>query len=315
MRCVLFGDGSWAVETIGLLEAAGHDVRGIVLRRHPIDDALEKFARRSGRDTIQPQSVNAADVVDWVRARQPELSVAVFYDQIIKEPLLSVAPKGFTNVHPGKLPWYRGRAAIHWALINNESEIGVTVHLMSARVDSGDILVQRSVPVSFEDNYGSVIPRIRAIIPGLVFEAVDGLAAGRIVPTPQPLLGSYYGTRGPGDEWIDWTRSSLDIYNFIRALSPPGPVARARTAERTILIQTARYDPSWPKYRATEGQIVGIEPDGLRVKTADSTIVITNWSEDGPGGVISPRMAISGRFLTRDQELRLLRDEVARLRR
>jgi methionyl-tRNA formyltransferase len=314
MRCVLFGDGAWAVETIRLLEGAGHEVAGIVLRRQPIDDALLKYARQSGRDTIQPDSVNAPDVVAWVRARTPEISVAVFYDQIIKEPLLSVAPRGFTNVHPGKLPWYRGRAAIHWALMNNESEIGVTVHLMSSRVDSGDVLVQTTVPVSFEDTYGSVIPRIRAIIPGLVFEAVDGLAAGRVVPAPQPLLGSYYGTRGPGDEWIDWTRSSLDIYNFIRALAPPGPVARTRTRDREFQVQAARYDPAWPKYRATEGQIVGLEPDGLRVKTGDSTLVITKWSEE-PGGAVSPRLAVSSRFLTRDQELRVLREEVARLRR
>ena len=315
MRCVVFGDGAWAVETIKLLNGAKHDVRGVVLRRNPIDDALPTFVHQSGLDSIQPESVNHLDVVDWVRACTPDLAVAVFYDQIIREPLLSVAPKGFTNVHPGKLPWYRGRAAIHWAMINNEPEIGLTVHFMNARVDAGDVLIQRTLPVDFHDTYASVIARIRAEVPRIVFEAVQGVATGAIVPVPQPVLGSYFGQRGPGDEWIDWNRSSLEIYNFIRALSPPGPIARTRTTDRAFLVQAAQYDPVWPKYRATEGQVVGVEDGCVRVKTADSSILLTSIVPADNAQEAAPPFPVSTRFLTQAMELRLLREDIERLKR
>ena len=315
MRCVVFGDGAWTVEAIRRLGNAGHDVCGIVLRRQPTDDSLPSYARESGLVCLQPDSVNAPESVARLRALAPELCVSVFYDQIIREPLLSLAPRGFINLHPGKLPSYRGRAAIHWAMINNEPEIGVTVHLMNAHADAGAVLVQRTVPVDFHDTYASVVARVRAEVPGIVVDAVEGLATGAITPVPQPVLGSYFGERGEGDEWIDWNQSSLQIYNFIRALSPPGPVARTRSGDQVFLVQAAQYDPAWPKYIATNGQVVGIEDGRARVKTGDSTILLTSVARAGGSLDAAPRFAISTRFLTPALELRRLRADVERLQR
>jgi methionyl-tRNA formyltransferase len=224
------------------------------------------------------------------------------------------APLGFTNVHPGKLPWYRGRSSVHWAIINNEGELGVTVHLMNDGIDTGDILVQRTLPILWEDTYGSMMTKLRAVVPGIVIEAVDGLTAGTIHPTPQPPLGSYYGVRRSGDEWIDWRQSSLRIYNTIRGIAPPGPCARTRLGDQTIMVRAARYDSAWPCYDGAAGEVVGREADGPRVKTGDSTIVLTSLIADDSNDRERPiRLAVGLRLLPRD-ELKQLRDEVAALR-
>ena len=193
MRCVLWGDGQWAAEVLDLLRARGHEVAGVVIKRAPSNAALQDAAAARGIDVMQPDDANAPETVAWVKARTPDLNVAVFYDQVIRRPLLESALLGFTNVHPGKLPWYRGRSSVHWAIINNESELGVTVHLMDEGVDTGPILAQRTLPILWADTYGSMMTKIRAVVPSLVMEAVDGLARRDLHPVPQPPLGSYFG--------------------------------------------------------------------------------------------------------------------------
>jgi len=87
------------------------------------------------------------------------------------------------------------------------------------------------------------------------------------------LVGTYFSARGEGDEWIDWSDTSLNIYNKIRAITHPGPGARTLLDYQTVIIWKAWYDPGWPKYIATPGEVVGVlSGEGVRVKTGDSTV-------------------------------------------
>ena len=102
----------------------------------------------------------------------PDLNLSVSYDQIIRRPLLEAAPLGFVNFHAGKLPIYRGRNVVNWALINGETEIGLTAHFMDEGIDTGDILLQRTLPIAWTDTYGDVLSRVVDAFPDLVRDAV-----------------------------------------------------------------------------------------------------------------------------------------------
>src|SRR6185503_1899603 len=109
----------------------------------------------------------------------------------LRRSMLEIPPLGILNFHAGKLPLYRGRNVINWALINGEHEIGLTAHYMDEGIDTGDIVLQRTLPVAWTDAYDVVLRRVVEQLPALVDEAVDLVATGRATRTPQSGWGTY----------------------------------------------------------------------------------------------------------------------------
>lgn len=312
MRFVFFGDGLWAANSLELLLEEGHDALAVILRKDQSDSTLERFAQMHSITCRRPDRVNETKFVEYIRALAPDLNISVSYDQILRKEIRQSAPKGFINVHAGKLPLYRGRNPINWAIINNETEIGLTVHFVDNGIDTGDIIAQQALPLAWEDDYQSVLERVHTALPMLVSEGVNLIDTGKVDPTPQAHLeGSYFSRRIPGDEWIEWDDSSLNIYNKIRAITHPAPGARTSLSGRTITIWKASYDPSWPKYKSTTGEVVGVVAGkGIKVKTADSTILIEIIQiENEPES--TPDFPIGTRFLPNlSEQIRYLTQEV-----
>jgi methionyl-tRNA formyltransferase len=211
----------------------------------------------------------------------------VSYDQIVRRPLLDSAPRGFVNFHAGKLPLYRGRNVVNWALINGEPEIGITGHFMDEGIDTGDILLQRTLPIGWTDGYGDVLDRVVAAFPDLVDATLELLAEDRAVPRRQAHLpGTYFGARREGDEWLDWSDTSRNLHNKIRAITRPGPGARTVLGDEPLVLWRAHWDPSWPVYRATPGEVIGRQSDGAIVKTGDSTLLVREAGLPGQAATI-----------------------------
>jgi methionyl-tRNA formyltransferase len=281
MRIILFGDGPWATKCLAPLLDAGHDVAAVVLRTHPTESGFAAAAQRLGVPTLQPSRVNAAECVATIAGLRPDVNLSIAYDQIFRSAIRATAT-WFLNVHAGKLPAYRGRNIINWAIINGETEIGVTVHLVDHGIDTGDILLQRLLPIAWTDTYGDVLDRVVREIPALVVESLELIGSGQAQPRPQGQGGTYFGGRRDGDEWLDWSRPSADVYNMIRGITHPGPGARTMLGEQPVIIWRAAYDPRWPRYRATPGEVVGRAPGaGVIVKTGDSTVLLQDVQVDG----------------------------------
>lgn len=298
MKILYFGDADWGANALRELARRGFDLVGVVLRVRPTDGSLETAACDLGVPIFQPRRCNDSEFFDVIRKLSPDVNLSVSYDQILRRPILETAPLGFVNFHAGKLPWYRGRSVINWAIINGETEIGLTGHFVDEGIDTGDIILQRTFPVGWTDSYGEVMERMIEAFPQLVIDTVELLASGDFERRPQAHLpGSYFPRRGPGDEWIDWSDTSRNIYNKIRGIAAPGPGARTLLDGRPVILWRADYDPSWPKYLATPGQVVGVEPTGVRVKAGDSTLVLTRIElpDDGQGPRL-PRFRIGTRF-------------------
>lgn len=284
------GDGEWASDSLLRLHEEGHDVAGVVLRTRPTGSALAQAAAAIGAPVFQPADASAPEFLVSVAAAGPELILSVAYDQILRGSVLTRPPRGCVNFHAGKLPAYRGRNVVNWAIINGEVEIGVTAHRMDEGIDSGAILMQRVVPIAWTDTYAEVLRNVVGVMPGLVADTVRGLESGALIAEPQPAgAGMYYGGRIPGDEWLDWGDTSRDLYNKVRGITRPGPGARTLLLDQPVVIWRAEYDPSWPRYRATAGEVVGRCASGaVVVKTGDSTLLVheaqTGGQPAGPPG-------------------------------
>ena len=276
LRLALFGDGAWAADTLVRLHDAGHRVAVAVLRARPSDGALGEACTSCGVPVLAPADASAPAFLAALRGYAPDLLLSVSYNQILKRAALDCAPLGAVNLHAGKLPFYRGRNVINWAIINGETEIGLTSHHVDEGIDTGDIIAQRTLPIGWTDTYGEVLARVVAALPGLAVDTVNAIADGSATRCPQAhVAGTYFGGRENGDEWLDWSDSSEHLHNKVRAITHPGPGARTMLGSQELTIWRAYFDPNWPRYIATPGQVVGREHGrGVLVKTGDSTLLV-----------------------------------------
>lgn len=321
MRLVVFGDGKWAGDSVVRLAAAGHDVAAVVPRARPTGEEMACAAAAVGARLLHLAAGDAA-AADAVRALGCDLGISVAYDRILRAPMLAATTMGVVNFHAGMLPRYRGRNVVNWAILNGEQEIGVTAHWVDLGIDSGDIILQRALPITRTDDYGSVLARVVAAIPPMAVQVAAMLAEGRAPRVPQEhALATYYGGRHEGDEWLDWSATSRELHDKIRAIARPGPGARTTLGEREVVIWRAWWEPWWPRYAAIPGQVVGRRADGAcAVKTGDSTLLVLEAQPEGgesgaPGWQIGTRLGERDGALALRAEVRALRRRVAELER
>lgn len=170
---------------------------------------------------ITPESVNAPDVVEELRKFKPDLLVVVAFGQILKKPLLELAPLGCINVHASLLPKYRGAAPIPWAIACGETQTGITTMYMNERLDAGDIILQKEIPIDPGDTAKSLHDRLAVVGGRSLLETIDlireGKAPRRIqdesASTMAPKLSHEHGR-------IQWAMSAHDLHNRVRAFIP-----------------------------------------------------------------------------------------------
>ena len=176
-----------------------------------------------------------------IRSLAPDLIFSFYYRKMIPERILAHARLGAYNMHGSLLPGYRGRAPLNWAIINGESETGVTLHVMVKEADAGDIIDREAVAIAPEETAGEVAKRIPAAAVRLLMRQIDGLKAGTAERHVQDhSKASYFGIRRPEDGRIDWRQPAGRIHNLIRAVAPPFPGAFTYAKGRKLMIWSAR---------------------------------------------------------------------------
>jgi methionyl-tRNA formyltransferase len=232
MRIVFMGTPDFAVPSLeALLKSEDHVVgvvtqpdrpkgRGHILAPPPV----KTIAQRTGIPLLQPLKLKTQDFIDALAAWKPDLIAVTAFGRILHAPILSLPPKGCVNVHGSLLPKYRGAAPVQWAVINGETETGITTMLMDEGMDTGPMLLQERILIMPEDTAGTLAPRLAELGGRLLIETIRQLKAGTLKPRAQdssqatiaPLLKKEDGV-------IDWTRSAQSIANRVRGLSPwPG---------------------------------------------------------------------------------------------
>jgi methionyl-tRNA formyltransferase len=279
-----FADGRWSHLA---LEKIVHDERFqilfIVPRYDAPDPVLAEWAKKLEVDFLPFRNINSPDSLSVLQRFGADVFVSMSFDQILKRPILQVPKQGFINCHAGALPFYRGRNVLNWALINDAKEFGVTVHYVDEGIDTGDIIHQRTAPIGDSDTYATLLEKAEVLCADVLHQALTELAAGAAHRRPQADIhpvGFYCGRRRPGDEWVDWNWPSRRIFNFVRAITSPGPCARTVLEGRELQIRRAALISGALDYVGTPGEIVGVNDAGIVVKTGDSTILLADIAGD-----------------------------------
>jgi methionyl-tRNA formyltransferase len=192
MRIAFLGTPAFAVPALDALASAGHEVVGVVAQpdrpagrgQELREPATKAWARSHGVQVLQPLKVRDGVLAGQLEALAPDLLVVVAYGRILGEDLLRLAPQGAINVHASLLPRYRGAAPIQWAIAEGERETGVTIMQMDPGLDTGDILLQRSLAIG-DDDAEALAPRLAALGGAALIEALGLLEAGAILPVRQ----------------------------------------------------------------------------------------------------------------------------------
>jgi methionyl-tRNA formyltransferase len=276
-----FADGPWSYRALEqIIEDKHLEIVFIVPRFDSQDPVLKKWAEMLEIDYLPIEDVNQIDSISRLIEYGADLFVSMSFNQIVKKQILEAAPLGFINCHAGALPFYRGRNILNWALINGEQEFGVTVHYIDEGIDTGDIILQRMAEITDKDDYSTLMERAIILCADLLIESLVEINKGSVMRKPQSGIhpvGFYCGRRLEGDEWIDWNWSSLRIFNFVRAITKPGPYARTRLGTKEILVKRALLIKNAPKYFGTPGEVVGMEGKAVIVKTGDSTLRLDSF--------------------------------------
>lgn len=279
MKIGYFADGPWSHRAIELItETNNLEIVFIVPRYDTQDPILKNWADKLGIPFIPVENVNTDEFLSVMDKYQPDLLVSMSFNQILKKNIIGYAPQGFINCHAGALPFYRGRNPLNWVLINGESSFGITVHYVDEGIDTGDIIEQRLYPITRKDNYGTLLNKAINECANVLYSAILKISKNEADIIKQKEIhpvGTYFGIRTIGDEIIDFNWSSERIYNFIRAISCPGPRARFFLNNEEYAVESSELILNAPNYIATVGEVVGRNSNGVVVKVGDSTILLT----------------------------------------
>lgn len=273
MRVIMLGYQTWGHRTLQALLDSEHEV--VLVITHPKsehayekiwDDNVAELAAKHGVPVLLRNRPDDAELLAAVRDSRPDIVVANNWRTWLPPELFDLPPHGTLNIHDSLLPAYAGFSPLIWALINGEDRVGVTAHRMTERLDAGDILVQRSVPVGPADTATDLFHRTVDLIAPIVRESLgliaSGEAAGQWMPQ-DPARASFFHKRAAEDSRIDWTWPAERLERLVRAQSDPYPNAYAfHRGERLRIVSAA---VSEGRYGGTPGRIFIREGDGVVV--------------------------------------------------
>ncbi len=230
-KAIVFAYHNVGVRCLKVLLAGGVDVVLVVTHRDsPTEtiwfDSVAATAARYGIPTITPDDPNTPEVLAQFAAIAPDFIFSFYYRLMLKPALLNLARHGAYNMHGSLLPKYRGRVPVNWAVLYGETETGATLHRMVEKPDAGEIVARQAVPILPDDTAGEVFQKVTLAAEMALHGVLPALIAGTAPHVAQDLAqGSYFGGRKPEDGRIDWTKSSREIHNLVRAVAPPYPGA------------------------------------------------------------------------------------------
>ncbi len=287
MKLVFMGTPEFAVPSLDKLINSRHDVaavvtapdkpagRGLKLRESPV----KKAAIQAGIPVLQPENLKNDEFVDQLEKLNADLFVIVAF-RILPERVFSIPPKGTFNLHASLLPKYRGAAPINWALMNGETKTGVTTFFIEKNVDTGNILLQRELPITEDMTAGELHDQLMELGAGVVLDTVNTIEQNKIIPRQQ--TGKV--TKAPKIHTlhcaIDWFRSAEALHNQIRGLSPKPGAFTYFQGKRLIILRSQKAVSL--SFDQPAGSIVDIEKNGpIHVQTGDGILRILEVKPEG----------------------------------
>jgi len=281
MRLIVIGQAPFGRDCLQALLDRGEDVVGAVTvpdvpgAKKP--NPFKELAVERRLPLIQPRTLKGPEVLEWVRDKKPDLFVLVFVTQYMGKEVIEAARFGGINYHPSLLPKYRGGSAIAWALIHGELETGVTIHYIDDGVDTGDIILQESVPIAPDETTASLyFNKLYPLGVKLVPEAIRLIREGTAPRIPQdPRVASFQPALKPEHTGIDWRQTARAVHNLIRGASPvPGAGTRWQGKNLTLVESAPVGEDTWEKPKRTPGEVLELSEEGFTVQTGLGRILV-----------------------------------------
>jgi methionyl-tRNA formyltransferase len=280
VRLVFFGTPDFAVPTLAKLLAGPHPLVAVVSQpdrprgrgRRTQPSPVSQLAQEAGVALLRPERVGAPELVEALRALEPDLGVVVAFGQFLPRAVRSLPRQGYLiNGHASLLPRYRGAAPIARAILAGESTTGVSVMRVEREMDAGPVAHVRELAIGPEENAGELSQRLAALTADAVAEVVEQIAQDRVRWTPQPAQGVTFAPKlTAADAALDFREPAAALVRRVRALAPSPGAATRIDAER-LLILAARAQAG--RVDAEPGTLRRGSDPLLRIATGDGWLV------------------------------------------
>ena len=298
LKIVFFGTPDFAVESLKRLVDGGYNVAAVVTMpdkpagrgRQLQESDVKRYAVEKGLHVLQPVSLKDEAFIEQLRTLEAQLFIVIAF-RMLPEAVWQMPPLGTFNLHASLLPRYRGAAPINWAVMNGDTETGVTTFFLKHEIDTGDVIQQRSCPIGRHDNVEVIHDRLMVMGADMVLETVNAIIAGTVKPIPQDQMLTADQQPTPAPKIfkdtcrIDWSRPAEQLYNHIRGLSPypaAWTMLEGEEGEETMLKVYATGEPE--PFTAGEAPAPGtIKADRKRLYVAcsDGWLEILSLQQSG----------------------------------
>ena len=293
MRVVLAGNEKIGYECLKTLIEERHEVVGVVTDKPDKKTKLEnkriKFlATQAGIKVYEVEDINHSDFVKELRQLDPHVIFNTAFLQLYKAPVLSIPKLGCINFHPGPLPRYGGSNGWVWAIINGETEYGVTFHYMEEKIDTGHIVAIEKFNIEENETGLSLLMKCYDHGAALFKKKLKSILDGTAVSVPQDLSKrSYYYNKIPYGGMIDTRWSAVEICNFVKALNfhPfPNPLSPALIGFKGIKLRitAARALGDAVTHTVSCGEVVDVHEEGVVMQTGKGLVLLTLSDRSSP---------------------------------
>lgn len=291
MKIVFFGTPEFAVASLDRLCKDGYDVAAVVTmpdkvagRGHKlIQSDVKKYAVEHNLNVLQPEKLKSPEFIESLKGINADLFIVIAF-RMLPEVVWTMPRLGTFNLHGSLLPKYRGAAPINRAIMNGETETGITTFFLKHEIDTGDIISRRSIPIADEDNAGTIHDKLMVMGADMVAQTVRDIENGTLTSSPQPE-GEFIPAPKifKEDCLIDWRRPAREIHNQIRGLSPYPAAYSTLTDENgktfDVKIFESKVLPSSDSM-STPGKTI-IDGKKLYVVTGDGLVEIQSLQPAG----------------------------------
>ncbi len=301
MKVLFMGTPDFAASTLEKLVQSGHEVIGVVTQpdkqkgrgQSMSFSPVKELALKYGLTVYQPIKVREAEFLQTVTELKPEAIVVAAFGQLLPKALLDIPPFGCINVHASLLPKYRGAAPIQYSIIDGEKETGITIMYMDVGLDTGDIIMQASTPITMEETGGSLHDKLGEIGADLLIEALKQIENNTAARIPQDNEKATFVKMLDKDMGkIDFTQPAVKLERLIRGLNPwPSAYTsldgktlklwQAAVEEMTDTVEDGISNAFSDKTKAMPGEVIEIRKDSLVVMTGEGALAIKELQLEG----------------------------------
>lgn len=289
LRIVYMGTPEFAVESLKRLVEGGYNIVGVItmpdkpMGRHGSvlqPSPVKQYAVSQGLKVLQPEKLKDEQFLAELRELKADLQIVVAF-RMLPEVVWNMPPMGTFNLHASLLPQYRGAAPINWAVINGDTETGITTFFLKHEIDTGEIIDQVRVPIADTDNVEIVYNRLMMLGGDLVLKTVDAILDGNVKTTPQEELAQIEELRPAPKIFketcrIDWTQGVKKVYDFVRGLSPyPAAWTELHQGEQApVMLKIFETEKQYYSHNYQPGSIDTDKKTYFRIATIDGYLNI-----------------------------------------